>query len=640
LVNGQRTPASPVNRQTVICHPALLSLFSVILFINSTKVNNMQKLIALLIAVAVTVSLQAQNVGVGETNPKAMLEIKSSNASADTSAFLVRNNNNDTLFKASNHGSLVIGSIQKDFGQLQIINNGRFNPNLLLTGTDFGNGTGLHNSELVFNGVNTDRFWRVGANVYTPLANLFTQDSRLHFYNDSISNVLTLKGDGKIGMGTGAPKGFLEVRNDAGGTDITPQLNLVGTGIASRSYLYFSASDNLNYWYMRGQHNGSFANFLIGLTNNPAAIAINEASQIFMGGVSTTPRAQINIGHNSTVANAQLALYETDANDYARMMFFNSGNSDNWQIAGLTNSTPANARLNFYTNTFGDVMSLTGDGKVGIGTGAPLLGGLVVDTKAGAVNAMFGSNTSGVAIESSFPGVAFNCYFNGNRKYISAGYGAYAGLDPALGMFIIASTSASGSAGATAALTNRLLVANSGEVGINKTPATGTSDSKLQVKQTGTQNGIGIEAAGSGNHWDWYVNASNQLVLNYNGVTKGTFDNVGGGYTANSDRRLKKDIAPLPGATPKLMALTGYQYHYTDNHKTDPLSIGFMAQEVQQIFPDAVRPINMQDGTQRLGINYQYFTVLAIKSLQEQQQQIVLLEQRLKKLEQKAGYQQ
>ena len=58
-----------------------------------------------------------------------------------------------------------------------------------------------------------------------------------------------------------------------------------------------------------------------------------------------------------------------------------------------------------------------------------------------------------------------------------------------------------------------------------------------------------------------------------------------------------------------------------------------MAQDVQQLFPDAVVENSMKDGEKRLGINYQYFTVLAIKAVQEQQQQIQSLEQRLAKLE-------
>ena len=58
-----------------------------------------------------------------------------------------------------------------------------------------------------------------------------------------------------------------------------------------------------------------------------------------------------------------------------------------------------------------------------------------------------------------------------------------------------------------------------------------------------------------------------------------------------------------------------------------------MAQDVQKIFADAVVENTMKDGEKRLGINYQYFTVLAIKGLQEQQQQIQSQEERIEKLE-------
>ena len=38
----------------------------------------------------------------------------------------------------------------------------------------------------------------------------------------------------------------------------------------------------------------------------------------------------------------------------------------------------------------------------------------------------------------------------------------------------------------------------------------------------------------------------------------------------------------------------------------------------------------MKNGEKRLGINYQYFTVLAIKGLQEQQKEIDLLKEQMK----------
>jgi cysteine-rich repeat protein len=162
-------------------------------------------------------------------------------------------------------------------------------------------------------------------------------------------------------------------------------------------------------------------------------------------------------------------------------------------------------------------------------------------------------------------------------------------------------------------------ITGNGEVGIGKIPFTTSDDSRLQIKQKGVQNGIGIEAANSTNHWDFYATSdvSSYFNLYYNGALKGTFDHVTGAYTSSSDRRLKKDITQQQPVLNNVMQLQAYQYHYLDNQPTDRFSNGFMAQDVQKIFPDAVVENTMKNGETRLGINYQYFTVLAIKGLQE-----------------------
>ncbi len=172
---------------------------------------------------------------------------------------------------------------------------------------------------------------------------------------------------------------------------------------------------------------------------------------------------------------------------------------------------------------------------------------------------------------------------------------------------------------------------SSGEVGINKQPLLTNNDSRLQVKQTGVQNGIGIEASGSTNHWDWYVTggANSDLSLYYNGVLKGTYGNAGGVYTP-SDKRLKKDIVLLPMSITQINKLEAYKYRYLDNNATDAYSYGFMAQDVEKLFPDAVKETEIKNGEKRLGINYQYFTVLAIKGIQEQQ---IIIEDQNKKIE-------
>lgn len=81
----------------------------------------------------------------------------------------------------------------------------------------------------------------------------------------------------------------------------------------------------------------------------------------------STPEGQVEVSHNSTVLDPQMMLFEEET-DYARLTFKN-GTGNFWTIAGLNDATPAGERLNFYNGSTGDLMSLTGDGKLGIGVG-------------------------------------------------------------------------------------------------------------------------------------------------------------------------------------------------------------------------------------------------------------------------------
>jgi len=81
------------------------------------------------------------------------------------------------------------------------------------------------------------------------------------------------------------------------------------------------------------------------------------------------------IAHNSSIASPTLKLLETSNTDYARFELSNTGTNRFWHIAGF-NSTSGTAfdRLNFYHSTAGDIMSITGDGRVGFGTTSPATG--------------------------------------------------------------------------------------------------------------------------------------------------------------------------------------------------------------------------------------------------------------------------
>src|SRR5204863_9480700 len=109
------------------------------------------------------------------------------------------------------------------------------------------------------------------------------------------------------------------------------------------------------------------------------------------------------------------------------------------------------------------------------------------------------------------------------------------------------------------------------------------------------------------------------MTLSYNNLLRGTFNSTTGIYTPVSDKRLKKDINSLAPVLENVMQLKTYTYHLLDNMESDPLSYGLMAQEVQDIFPDAVSTVDGNDGKSYFTLNYNNFSVIAIKAIQEQQ---------------------
>lgn len=116
-----------------------------------------------------------------------------------------------------------------------------------------------------------------------------------------------------------------------------------------------------------------------------------------------------------------------------------------------------------------ETMRLSGNGGLGIGTTATNLAGLTVNKKTGAVHALFGSNTTGVAIESSFPGIGFNTYYSGSRMAIANGYGGYIGLNPISGGMQIGISSVNKNAGEVISINTAIDIKPDGNIGIGVT---------------------------------------------------------------------------------------------------------------------------------------------------------------------------
>jgi hypothetical protein len=111
------------------------------------------------------------------------------------------------------------------------------------------------------------------------------------------------------------------------------------------------------------------------------------------------------------------------------------------------------------------------------------------------------------------------------------------------------------------------------------------------------------------------------LSFFYNNNLRGYIDEVSGNYLAISDSRLKDRIMPLPSILSKTMRLNPVSYHFKDQ-ETDQLNFGLLSQEVEKIFPEMTRVVHLEDGNSITMLNYSGLSVIAIKSIQEQQQTI------------------
>lgn len=135
-------------------------------------------------------------------------------------------------------------------------------------------------------------------------------------------------------------------------------------------------------------------------------------------------------------------------------------------------------------------------------------------------------------------------------------------------------------------------------------------------------------------------------------------DGWAGGLTAwqnVSDSRLKKNVVTIDGALSKVKQLRGVEYNfdktnYPDvNFDTQTKQLGFIAQEVEKVFPNIVREANMfsSPGTNDNGItrdqhvyqvktlSYTLLVPVLVEAIKEQQSIIEQLEKRIEALENK-----
>lgn len=149
-----------------------------------------------------------------------------------------------------------------------------------------------------------------------------------------------------------------------------------------------------------------------------------------------------------------------------------------------------------------------------------------------------------------------------------------------------------------------------------------------------------FNSGGNGNNWNMYVaNGNGNLEFYHRGSIKARVRSSDGAWVVNSDKRYKTEIASLGSVLPLILKLEPKSYRYKNDPK-ELTSLGFIAQDVLKLYPHLVEYDS--DRSDFMGLNYQGFSVLAIKAVQELSEKLEdeeeknrQLENRLEILEQK-----
>jgi hypothetical protein len=173
----------------------------------------------------------------------------------------------------------------------------------------------------------------------------------------------------------------------------------------------------------------------------------------------------------------------------------------------------------------------------------------------------------------------------------------------------------------------RLTIAPGGNVGIGTNPM-----ATLHIKQTANNSGIRLDEFGSSRYFNIAYEGQGNIHF-YHQNTIGQWMGPDGTWKHNSDISLKKDISSMNNILDKVIQLNPVHFTWKDSNLSN---IGFIAQEVQQIFPELVSSVN-RNGDNLKGLSYDSFGVIAIAAIKEMKskydQEIKILQEQIKILQ-------
>ena len=114
---------------------------------------------------------------------------------------------------------------------------------------------------------------------------------------------------------------------------------------------------------------------------------------------------------------------------------------------------------------------------------------------------------------------------------------------------------------------------------------------------------------------DVYVNGSNEFRFEADGDFHADGDVIAVSTTVSSDKKLKENIEKVSNALEKIEKLNGVLFDWI---KTGEKSAGVIAQDVQEVLPQAVKEVkSVSEENSYLAVNYNALTCLVIEAIKE-----------------------
>lgn len=429
----------------------------------------------------------------------------------------------------------------------------------------------------------------------------------------SFSELMRLKGDGKLGIGTSNPLYSLDITGDA---NITTSLNLgtnlsIGDTVIATATKRFRADigliSSVSYGASGDGNTGLYFPALANLgiaTSGVEAIRIDQNGQIGIG--TTTPGSTL---HVFTSAPPGIIL-ERSTGGNASMQFKNTDDPIGYFI-GMSETEKFGIGKTGMLNT-SNFLTIDNTGKIGIGTTNPLylldingnlnVGATLSVTGRSILTAGFTSNADS-SVDGTLNITGTNSLQIGSTDVITSGRKFRSSTGTVTNnSFSLSTDTTTGiyfpSAGNLGIAVSGMDAIKIGFSGSNVNVGIGTSSNPLYV----------LDVVGVGGTIARFINSANQSCI-FNG----------GLISCSSDIRLKKNVENISYGLSNLMDLRPVDFIWKSDGDNSSKNLGFIAQEVESLIPELV---SEDPGTGYKQLNSLGLIPILTKSIQEQQAQI------------------